>query len=187
MTMGLIFLIFLPIGIPLSLLIIPFLAGRNGARELPNDWHLTFILTVGGGWSIGLIVVLMALLSVALGPALRINVIEVTILASVILFTWSSFTIGVTSSKIKNPSPEKPFEQEWKDEEEQTENNDLSEMAVTQPEKKELSSFEEMKTFLSKKNNEEPSNTKNDSLESNRMTQDKKEIRVSALANRRRK
>ena len=63
MTMGLVFLIFLPIGIPMSLLVVPFLAGRNGARDLPSNWHLTYILTVGGGWSVGLVITLISLLS----------------------------------------------------------------------------------------------------------------------------
>ena len=86
MTMGLIFLIFLPIGIPMSLLVVPFLAGRNGARELPSNWHLNYILTVGGGWSVGLVITLIALLSIALGPALRINIAEIVIFASIICF-----------------------------------------------------------------------------------------------------
>ena len=109
MTMGLIFLIFLPIGIPMSLLVVPFLAGRNGARDLPSNWHLTYILTVGGGWSVGLVITLIALLSIALGPALRINIAEIVIFASMILFKWASFTIGVTSSKIKNTNTERPY------------------------------------------------------------------------------
>ena len=113
MTMGLVFLIFLPIGIPMSLLVVPFLAGRNGARDLPSNWHLTYILTVGGGWSVGLVITLIALLSIALGPALRINIAEIVIFASIILFTWASFTIGVTSSKIKNNNNERPYESEW--------------------------------------------------------------------------
>ena len=70
MTMGLVFLIFLPIGIPMSLLVIPFLAGRSGAKELPSNWHLTYILTVGGGWSVGLVIILLTLLSIALGLSL---------------------------------------------------------------------------------------------------------------------
>ena len=77
MTLGLIFLVFLPLGIPLSLIIIPFIAGRNGAKDLDNNWHLTYILTVGGGWSLGLVLSLIALLSIALGPALRINLVEI--------------------------------------------------------------------------------------------------------------
>ena len=192
MTMGLVFLIFLPLGIPMSLIIIPFLAGRNGARDLPNNWHLTYILTVGGGWSIGLVVTFLALLSIALGPALRINIAEIVIFASIILFTWASFTIGVTSSKINTANnKDRPYEKEWNEEEttkDVTEDEDLRGMALTSEEKN-VSSFQKMKEFLGSSNDEKQSlpkgkkNTKN----TKKKAKKGKASRVSALANRRRK
>ena len=204
MTMGLVFLIFLPIGIPMSLLVIPFLAGRNGARDLPSNWHLTYILTVGGGWSVGLVITLIALLSIALGPALRINVAEIVIFASIILFTWASFTIGVTSSKIKNINNERPYESEWKNEETEEQNkletkseeskNDsedenLRTMAVHNDKRKSESSFQRMKDFLGNTNEEKETNeTKKKTNETKSKKSKKgKTSRVSALANRRRK
>ena len=190
MALGLVFLIFLPLGIPMSLIVIPFLAGRNGAKDLPDNWHLTYILTVGGGWSIGLVVTFITLLSIALGPALRINIAEIVIFASIILFSWASFTIGVTSSKINTTtSKDKPYEREWKeeDEEEATENisedEDLRTMAITSDEQ-DVSSFQKVKKFLTgdeeEKVNKKTKNTK-------KKTKKGKTSRVSALANRRRK
>ena len=117
MTLGLIFLVFLPLGIPLSLIIIPFIAGRNGAKDLDNNWHLTYILTVGGGWSLGLVVTFIAFLSIALGPALRINLVEIVIFILLIVFTWGSFTIGVKSSKPYKTNNDRPYEDEWEKEE----------------------------------------------------------------------
>jgi len=204
MTMGLVFLIFLPIGIPMSLLVIPFLAGRNGAKDLPSNWHLTYILTVGGGWSVGLVITLIALLSIALGPALRINIAEIVIFASIILFTWASFTIGVTSSKIKNINNERPYESEWKNEEAEEQNNleteseeskndsadeNLRTMAVHNDKQKSKSSFQRMKNFLG--NTKEEEKTEKPKKKTNKTKSKKakkgKASRVSALANRRRK
>ena len=202
MTMGLVFLIFLPLGIPMSLIIIPFLAGRNGARDLPNNWHLTYILTVGGGWSIGLVVTFLALLSIALGPALRINIAEIVIFASIILFTWASFTIGVTSSKINTANnKDKPYEKEWNDEEatedvtgiskDITEDEDLRGMALTSEEKN-ISNFQKMKEFLGG-SGDENNNNKNlpkgnkNAKKTMKKAKNGKASRVSALANRRRK
>ena len=204
MTMGLVFLIFLPIGIPMSLLVIPFLAGRNGAKDLPSNWHLTYILTVGGGWSVGLVITLIALLSIALGPALRINIAEIVIFASIILFTWASFTIGVTSSKIKNPNTERPYESEWEkeDSEEQksqelnssktkndSKDGNLRTMALHKEEQKSKSSFQKMKDFLgTEKEEKETKKSKREITKSKSKKATKgKESRVSALANRRRK
>ena len=45
----------------------------QSAKELPKNWHATYIITVGGGWSLGLVATIFVLLSLALGPALRIN------------------------------------------------------------------------------------------------------------------
>ena len=198
MTMGLVFLIFLPIGIPMSLLVIPFLAGRSGAKDLPSNWHLTYILTVGGGWSVGLVIILITLLSIALGPALRINIAEVVIFASIILFTWASFTIGVTSSQIKTVNKERPYENEWKEEDAKedksidsenktngTEESHLRKMAIhTDEEKDENSSFQKMKEFLSGPAGNEVTN---DDEKSKPKSAKGKGSRVSALANRRRK
>ena len=99
MAFGLVFLLFLPIGIPLSLIIIPFLAGRSGAKELPKDWHSTFVITVGGGCSLGLVFALYLILSLSLGPSLKIGIAEPAILALVAAMIWGSFFIGVKNSK----------------------------------------------------------------------------------------
>ena len=204
MTMGLVFLIFLPIGIPMSLLVVPFLAGRNGARDLPSNWHLTYILTVGGGWSVGLVITLIVLLSIALGPALRINIAEIVIFASIILFTWASFTIGVTSSKIKNTNTERPYESEWEKEDSEEEKNqepnsseikndskdgNLRTMALHKDDQKSKSSFQKMKDFLgTEKEEKETKKSKKEITENkSKKTTKGKESRVSALANRRRK
>ena len=203
MTMGLVFLIFLPIGIPMSLLVVPFLAGRNGARDLPSNWHLTYILTVGGGWSVGLVITLIALLSIALGPALRINIAEIVIFASIILFTWASFTIGVTSSKIKNTNTERPYESEWEKEDSEEQKNqesnssetkndskdgDLRTMALHNEEQKSKTSFQRMKDFLdTEKEEKETTKSKGNKKNKSKKTTKGKESRVSALANRRRK
>ena len=188
MTLGLVFLLFLPVGIPVSLIIIPFLAGRNGARELPNNWHLTYILTVGGGWSIGLVVCLILLLSIALGPALRVNIAETIIFIVMILFTWSSFSIGVQSSRIVNAIDiNKPYEKEWKDEE-----KDISELAVPEEENQDntVSSFQKVKNFIQGNKTQEIDTS--EKRETKKDTKPKKApkgktSRVSALASRRRK
>ena len=187
----------------MSLIVIPFLAGRNGARYLPNNWHLTYILTVGGGWSIGLVVTFLALLSIALGPALRINIAEIVIFTSIILFTWASFTIGVTSSKINTANNKnRPYEKEWNEEEttknvtedkeettkDVTEDEDLREMALTSEEKN-MSSFQKMKEFLGGNNDENQNlpKEKKKAKKTKKKAKKGKTDRVSALANRRRK
>ena len=124
MALGLIFLLFLPIGIPLSLIIIPFLAGRSGAKELPKDWHTTFIITVGGGCSLGLVFILYMLLSLSLGPALKIGITEPVMLGIVVTLIWGSFFIGVRNS-IGAKSETQINEEEWEEEEKVQE--DLSE------------------------------------------------------------
>ena len=187
MTLGLIFLLFLPIGIPISLIIIPFLAGRNGARELPNNWHLTYVLTVGGGWSIGLVVCLILLLSISLGPALRINLAETIIFIVMILFTWASFAIGVQSSRIVNAIDlNRPYEKEWKDEE-----KEISELAVPDDETTDnATSFQKVKNFIQGNKTQEKKSS--EKRETKKNTKPKKATkgktsRVSALASRRRK
>ena len=120
MAFGLIFLFFLPIGIPLSLIIIPFLAGRSGAKELPRDWHSTFVITVGGSCSLGLVFALYMILSLSLGPALKIGITEPLILGAVAALIWGSFFIGVrNSTELKNET--QINEEEWdKEEREET-------------------------------------------------------------------
>ena len=120
MAFGLIFLFFLPIGIPLSLIIIPFLAGRSGAKELPRDWHSTFVITVGGSCSLGLVFALYVILSLSLGPALKIGITEPLILGFVAALIWGSFFIGVrNSTELKNEV--QINEEEWdKEEQEET-------------------------------------------------------------------
>ena len=116
MVFGLIFLFFLPIGIPLSLIIIPFLAGRSGAKELPRDWHSTFIVTVGGSCSLGLVFALYIILSLSLGPSLKIGITEPLILGVVAALIWGSFFIGVrNSTELKNEV--QINEEEWDKEE----------------------------------------------------------------------
>ena len=120
MVFGLIFLFFLPVGIPLSLIIIPFLAGRSGAKELPRDWHSTFIVTVGGSCSLGLVFALYTILSLSLGPSLKIGITEPLILGVVAALIWGSFFIGVrNSTELKNEV--QINEEEWdKEEQEET-------------------------------------------------------------------
>lgn len=131
MALGLIFLLFLPIGIPLSLIIIPFLAGRTGGKKLPKDWHSTFIITVGGGCSLGLVFALYLILSLSLGPALKIGITEPLILGIVAALIWGSFFIGVkNSTELK--SEVQINEEEWDREDE-----DDSKQSIAIPEEKE--------------------------------------------------
>ena len=117
MAAGLVFLLFLPVGIPLSLIIIPFLAGRYGAKDLPRDWHTTFVITVGGGCSLGFVFLLYFILSFSLGPALRIGIAEPIILGIIVTLIWGSFFIGVKNSTgVK--SEIQLNEEEWTREEE---------------------------------------------------------------------
>ena len=146
---------------------------------------------------------MIALLSIALGPALRINIAEIVIFASIILFTWASFTIGVTSSKIKNTNTERPYESEWEkeDAEEQkdqkpnsgdskndSKGGNLRTMALHKEEQKSKSSFQKMKDFLgTEKEEKETTKSKESKKNKSKKATKGKESRVSALANRRRK
>ena len=174
---GLVFLLFLPVGVPVSLIIFPFLAGRIGAKELPKNWHTTYIITVGGGWSLGLVATIFVLLSLALGPALRINTIEPIIFGLLITLNWISFAIGVNSSKGSIQDVD-IYETEWEEEES---SDREAEMAVTQ--EQEISASEKLKEFYksSKKDKAEK--------ESKQIKTKGKMIssRVGALATRRRK
>jgi len=204
MTFGLIFLIFLPIGIPVSLIIIPFLAGKNGASKLPKDWHWTYIITVGGGWSLGLVATIFILLSLALGPSLQINIAEPIIFAILIIFTWLSFAIGVRSSNVAEQSLS-PYEQEWEEEEisnidkEKNENGNIEKnigkkknkriLAIPSENKTNTDMFSKVKNFIKRSKNEENNKTKNklNGKPSGNNSEKNKASRVSALANRRRK
>ena len=183
---GLIFLIFLPVGIPVSLIIIPFLAGRAGAKELPSNWHLTYILTVGGGWAIGLVISLFVILSLALGPSLKINVAEPLIFGIVIVFTWGSFTIGVRSAKGLRDNIDLD-EDKWTGE---TETN--AEIALTQETEEEKESVtKKLKSFFggSQKKTEQSVKEKGKTKKprKGKSSPKGKPSRVSALASRRRK
>jgi len=204
MTFGLIFLIFLPIGIPVSLIIIPFLAGKNGASKLPKDWHWTYIITVGGGWSLGLVATIFILLSLALGPSLQINIAEPIIFAILIIFTWLSFAIGVRSSNVAEQSLS-PYEQEWEEEEisnidkEKNENGNIEKnigkkknkriLAIPSENKTNTDLFSKVKNFIKGSKNEENNKTKNklNGKSSGNNSEKNKASRVAALANRRRK
>ena len=133
MALGLIFLLFLPIGIPLSLIIIPFLAGRSGAKELTKDWHTTFIITVGGGCSLGLVFILYMILSLSLGPALKIGITEPVILGIVVVLIWGSFYIGVRNSigaKSETQINEEEWEQEDRGNDEQEDTSEKNGIAI---------------------------------------------------------
>jgi hypothetical protein len=174
---GLVFLLFLPVGVPVSLIIFPFLAGRIGAKELPKNWHTTYIITVGGGWSLGLVATIFVLLSLALGPALRINTIEPIIFGLLITLNWISFAIGVNSSKGSIQDVD-IYETEWEEEES---SDREAEMAVTQ--EQEISASEKLKEFYK-------SSKKDKAEKKSKQTKTKGKTissRVGALATRRRK
>ena len=185
---GLVFLIFLPVGIPISLIIIPFLAGRAGAKELPSNWHLTYILTVGGGWAFGLVVSLFMILSLALGPSLKINVAEPLIFGIMIVFTLGSFTIGVRSTR-GLPDNIDLDEEKWSDEGTKTSDEEQSSMAV--PDEPKESATNKLKSFfgIPKKKIEESKKEKEKTKKPKKKKSPPKgkPSRVSALASRRRK
>ena len=197
MAFGLVFLIFLPIGIPVSLIIIPFIAGKNGASKLPKDWHLTYIITVGGGWSLGLVTSIFILLSLALGPSLKINIAEPIIFSILLLSTWLSFTIGVRSTKNtgKNKSV---YEQEWEEEDaidsEEEKNNKTikskkNKRVIAIPDNvnsQNTDMFSKVKNFI-KGSNKEDTAEEDSKQNKNNNTSPTKASRVSALASRRRK
>ena len=173
---GLVFLLFLPVGVPVSLIIFPFLAGRIGAKELPKNWHTTYIITVGGGWSLGLAATIFVLLSLALGPALRINTVEPIIFGLLITLNWISFAIGVNSSKGSIQDVD-IYQTEW---EEEDSSDEETEMAVKQ--EKKVSASEKLKEFYK-------TSKKADAEKKEKQQNKKKNLssRVGALASRRRK
>ncbi len=189
MILGLVFLIFLPVGIPVSLIIIPFLAGRAGAKNLPNNWHWTYILTVGGGWAIGIVLSLFLLLSLALGPSLKINIAEPLIFGMIIVFTWGSFTIGVRSIK-GLPDDIDLDEGKWSKDVNEDDNN--GEMALHNDEKKpKKTATDKLKSLFGRaKSNAADKKENNPKANKTKKSKSKpkgKPSRVSALASRRRK
>ena len=173
---GLVFLLFLPVGVPVSLIIFPFLAGRIGAKDLPKNWHTTYIITVGGGWSLGLVTTIFVLLSLALGPALRINTVEPIIFGLLITLNWISFAIGVNSSKGSIQDVD-IYQTEWEEEES---SDRETEMAVTQDQ--EISASEKLKEFY--KTSKKADDEKKGKQKIKRKTLSS---RVNTLASRRRK
>ena len=198
MTFGLIFLIFLPIGIPVSLIIIPFIAGKNGASKLPKDWHLTYIITVGGGWSLGLVTSIFILLSLALGPSLQINIAEPIIFSILLLSTWLSFTIGVRSAK-NTKEIRGIYEQEWEEEDALDSEKEKTNKSIKSKKNKRVIAipndnennqntdmFSKVKKFI-KGPNKKVTAKEDGKQNKNSDTSTTKASRVSALASRRRK
>mgnify|MGYP000240519961 CR=1 FL=1 len=198
MAFGLVFLIFLPIGIPVSLIIIPFIAGKNGASKLPKDWHLTYIITVGGGWSLGLVTSIFILLSLALGPSLQINIAEPIIFSILLLSTWLSFTIGVRSAK-NTKEIRGIYEQEWEEEDALDSEKEKTNKSIKSKKNKRVIAipndnennqntdmFSKVKKFI-KGPNKKVTAKEDGKQNKNSDTSTTKASRVSALASRRRK
>ncbi len=198
MAFGLVFLIFLPIGIPVSLIIIPFIAGKNGASKLPKDWHLTYIITVGGGWSLGLVTTIFILLSLALGPSLQINIAEPIIFSILLLSTWLSFTIGVRSAK-NTKEIRGIYEQEWEEEDALDSEKEKTNKSIKSKKNKRVIAipndnennqntdmFSKVKKFI-KGPNKKVTAKEDGKQNKNSDTSTTKASRVSALASRRRK
>ncbi len=198
MAFGLVFLIFLPIGIPVSLIIIPFIAGKNGASKLPKDWHLTYIITVGGGWSLGLVTSIFILLSLALGPSLQINIAEPIIFSILLLSTWLSFTIGVRSAK-NTKEIRGIYEQEWGEEDALDSEKEKTNKSIKSKKNKRVIAipndnennqntdmFSKVKNFI-KGPNKKVTAKEDGKQNKNSDTSTTKASRVSALASRRRK
>ena len=98
MAAGLLFLVILPLGIPLALVVAPFLAGRAGAQQLPRNWHAFFVLTVGFGWAVALLLALLLGLSRLAGPSFAIGTIEPILLLLMLAAVTGSFALGVRSA-----------------------------------------------------------------------------------------
>ena len=122
------------------------------------------------------------------------------------MFTWASFTVGVTSSKINSSRKESLYEKEWREEEasndkipesekeagaNKSEDEHLRTMAVHSDKLRSQSNFQKMKNFLTGKNSEPAQNNEENVSKNDRKVKKKsnkgKASRVSALANRRRK
>ena len=98
MAMGLLFLVILPLGIPLALVVAPFLAGRSGAQQLPRNWHAFFVLPIGFGWAVALLLVLLLGLSQLAGPSFALGTIEPVLLFLMLASVTGSFALGVRSA-----------------------------------------------------------------------------------------
>ncbi len=98
MAAGLLFLVILPLGIPLALVVAPFLAGRAGAQQLPRNWHAFFVLTVGFGWAVALLLALLLGLSRLAGPSFALGTIEPILLLLMLASVTGSFALGVRSA-----------------------------------------------------------------------------------------
>ncbi len=98
MAAGLLFLVILPLGIPLALVVAPFLAGRAGAQQLPRNWHAFFVLTVGFGWAVALLLALLLGLSRLAGPSFSLGTIEPILLLLMLAAVTGSFALGVRSA-----------------------------------------------------------------------------------------
>ena len=132
-----------------------------------------------------MVVCLILLLSIALGPALRVNIAETIIFIVMILFTWSSFAIGVQSTRIVNAIDlNKPYEKEWNDEE-----NEISELAIPEEENPDntVSSFQKVKKIIQGNKTQEKYTSEKKETKKDKNAPKRKTSRVSALASRRRK
>ena len=98
MALGLLFLVILPLGIPLALVVAPFLAGRAGAQQLPRNWHAFFVLTIGFGWAVALLLALLLGLSRLAGPSFALGTIEPILLLLMLAAVTGSFALGVRSA-----------------------------------------------------------------------------------------
>lgn len=98
MVAGLLFLVILPLGIPLALVVAPFLAGRAGAQQLPRNWHAFFVLTIGFGWAVALLLALLLGLSRLAGPSFALGTIEPVLLLLMLAAVTGSFALGVRSA-----------------------------------------------------------------------------------------
>ena len=98
MALGLLFLVILPLGIPLALVVAPFLAGRAGAQQLPRNWHAFFVLHTGFGWAVALLLALLLGLSWLAGPSFALGTIEPVLLFLMLASVTGSFALGVRSA-----------------------------------------------------------------------------------------
>ena len=98
MALGLLFLVILPLGIPLALVVAPFLAGRAGAQQLPRNWHAFFVLSIGFGWAVALLLALLLGLSWLAGPSFALGTIEPVLLFLMLALVTGSFALGVRSA-----------------------------------------------------------------------------------------
>jgi hypothetical protein len=127
------------------------------------------------------------ILSLALGPSLKINVAEPLIFGMMIVFTLGSFTIGVRSTR-GLPDNVDLDEEKWANEGTKTSDEEKISMAVPEPKE---SATDKLKSFFGgpKKKVEESKKEKGKAKKpkKKKSTPKGKPSRVSALASRRRK